>query len=37
MSGGHVDTVRVSNLILDEYRTGKLGRLTLEMPKDIEE
>ncbi len=37
VSGGHVDTVRVSNLILDEYRTGKLGRLTLEMPSDIEE
>ncbi|MEF9953073.1 MAG: ribosome biogenesis GTPase YlqF [Clostridium sp.] len=36
ISGGGVDTVRVANLILDEYRTGKLGRLTLETPAEIE-
>lgn len=35
VSGGGIDTIRVSNLILDEYRTGKLGKLSLEKPDDI--
>ncbi|MEG0372028.1 MAG: ribosome biogenesis GTPase YlqF, partial [Clostridium sp.] len=35
VSGGGVDTIRVSNIILDEYRTGKLGRITLELPGDL--
>ncbi|WDV47677.1 ribosome biogenesis GTPase YlqF [Clostridiaceae bacterium M8S5] len=33
---GEIDYTRVSNLILDEFRKGKLGRLTLEEPEDIE-
>lgn len=36
VSGGGVDTVRVSNIILDEYRTGVLGKISLETPEDIE-
>lgn len=30
MSGGRVDTERVSVMILDEYRSAKLGKITLE-------
>lgn len=30
MSGGRVDTERASVMILDEYRSAKLGRITLE-------
>ncbi|MBQ9901524.1 MAG: ribosome biogenesis GTPase YlqF [Clostridia bacterium] len=32
MRGGDVDYERVSVMILDEYRAGKLGRITLELP-----
>ena len=32
VSGGEVDTLRASVMLLDEYRGGKLGRITLEMP-----
>lgn len=32
--GAEVDYMRVSNLILDEFRKGKLGRITLESPFD---
>lgn len=32
--GGEVDTERASIMLLDEYRGGKLGGLTLEMPKE---
>jgi len=30
--GGEVDTERAANTLLDEYRGGKLGRLTFERP-----
>ncbi|NMP36838.1 MAG: ribosome biogenesis GTPase YlqF [Clostridiales bacterium] len=30
--GGGVDTERASNILLDEYRGGKLGRITFERP-----
>ena len=30
--GGDVDTERAANMLLDEYRGGKLGRITLEQP-----
>ncbi len=33
MSGGVVDTLRAANLILDEFRSAKIGRITLELPK----
>ncbi len=32
ISGGDIDYERVSVMLLDEYRGGKLGRLTLESP-----
>lgn len=32
VSGGEVNTERASIMLLDEYRGGKLGRITLEMP-----
>ena len=33
ISGGEIDTERMARTLLDEYRSGKLGRLTLEFPK----
>ena len=33
VSGGNVDTLRASNLILDEFRSAKIGRITLEFPE----
>ena len=35
ISGGEFDTERMSRVLLDEYRSGKLGRFTLELPEDI--
>ncbi len=32
VSGGNVDTIRASNLILDEFRGAKIGKITLELP-----
>lgn len=34
ISGGEVDTERMAAVLLDEYRGGKLGRLTLELPEE---
>ena len=36
ISGGEVDTERMARILLDEFRGGKLGRFTLELPEDIE-
>lgn len=33
MRGGDVDTERASTMLLDEYRGGKLGTITLELPE----
>ena len=33
VSRGEADTLRMANVLLDEYRGGKLGRLTLEEPE----
>ena len=33
--GGEIDTERMAKILLDEFRGGKLGRFTLEMPEDI--
>lgn len=33
ISGGEFDTERMSRVLLDEYRAGKLGRFTLEIPQ----
>ena len=35
ISGGEADTERMSKVLLDEFRGGKLGRFTLEVPEDI--
>ena len=32
ISGGEVDTERMAKILLDEFRSGKLGRFTLEAP-----
>ena len=32
ISGGEVDFLRTSNMLLDEFRGGKIGRITIEMP-----
>ena len=34
ISGGEYDTERMAAVLLDEYRGGKLGRLTLELPEE---
>lgn len=34
IKGGERDTERMSAVLLDEYRGGKLGRLTLELPDE---
>ena len=31
VSGGRVDYEKVSNILLDEFRSGKLGKITLEI------
>lgn len=35
MSGGVPDTERAAIMVLDEFRSGKLGRITLELPEDM--
>ena len=35
ISGGEVDTERMSKVLLDEFRGGKLGRFTLEIPEKL--
>ena len=32
ISGGEVNTERMAHVLLDEFREGKLGRMTLERP-----
>lgn len=32
ISGGRIDEEKVSNLLIDEFRSGKLGKITLEKP-----
>jgi len=36
ISGGEVDTERMSRVLLEEYRNGKLGRFTLEKPEEAQ-
>ena len=35
MARGEINTERMAKVLLDEYRSGKLGCFTLEMPEDI--
>ncbi|MBO4934591.1 MAG: ribosome biogenesis GTPase YlqF [Clostridia bacterium] len=32
VKGGEIDTLRASELVLDDFRGGKLGRITLDLP-----
>ncbi len=34
ISGGNIDTLRAANLLLDDFRSGKIGNITLEIPSD---
>ena len=35
LSKGEINTERMAKVLIDEFRGGKLGRLTLELPEDI--
>lgn len=35
MAGGVIDLERMSTILLDEFRGGLLGRVTLELPEDL--
>lgn len=35
LARGEIHTERMAKVLLDEYRSGKLGHFTLEMPEDI--
>ncbi len=35
VSGGEIDTLRASKILLDEFRGAKLGRISLEIPSDF--
>lgn len=34
LKGGEIDYTKVSNVLLDEFRKGTIGNITLEVPKD---
>lgn len=34
ISGGEIDTERTALMLLDEYRSGKIGRISLDLPTD---
>lgn len=36
VSGGEIDTYRAANIILDEFRGAKIGKISLETPSDFE-
>lgn len=36
VSGGEIDTLRTSEMLLEEFRSGKLGKILLEYPENIE-
>ena len=35
LSGGEIHTERMAKVLVDEFRAGKLGRFTLEVPEDL--
>ncbi len=35
ISGGEIDFLRASNILLDEFRSAKIGKISLERPEDI--
>ena len=36
ISGGEVHSERMAKVFIDEFRSGKLGKFTLEMPEDLQ-
>jgi len=36
ISGGKIDITRISSIVLDELRGGKIGKISLERPEDME-
>ena len=36
LARGEIHTERMAKVLLDEYRSGKLGKFTLEMPEDVQ-
>ena len=36
LARGEINTERMAKVLLDEYRNGKLGHFTLEMPEDLQ-
>ena len=36
LARGEIDTERMARILLEEYRSGKLGRMTLELPEEIQ-
>ncbi len=36
ISGGEIDTERAANLVIDEFRSSRIGNITLELPSDFE-
>lgn len=34
ISGGEIDTERAAIMLLDEYRSAKLGKYTFELPEN---
>lgn len=34
ISGGEIDTERAAVMLMDEYRAGRLGKITMELPPD---
>ena len=37
ISGGEIDMERAANIVLDEFRSAKIGRITLEKPYAVQE
>ncbi|MBA1333834.1 MAG: Ribosome biogenesis GTPase A [Firmicutes bacterium] len=35
LAGGRVDTLRAARIVLEDYRLGRMGRITLETPESI--
>lgn len=35
LARGEINTERMAKVLMDEFRSGKLGKFTLEMPEDI--
>ena len=37
LKGNELDFAKAATLLIDDFRNGKLGRITLEFPEDYEE